>query len=880
MRFLPGVAILDDGENPGRIALGGFPAEMSNIQLDGGDVASTGVGTESGRMIALQEVPMVNIERVEVTKVPTPDMPASGLGGSLNLVTKSLLGTRRAYLDYRVYMAFNNKEGLSFDGGNKQPVPQLSPSAKQPSFDVSLVVPVSKRLAFSAGVSRTWRQRPADGTLNESALWNLKSVDLFGNPKDIALADMQSRQTAQITTTENLQAGVELKVSRNASLAFNIRYRESSAERANSVLTVRAFSSTSVSSANAYNPEGNGSYTKNVGSSSGAFEMGRGSPLNYEETTDNTHMTLRYKQRSAGWNIDGQAVYSKANRERTSIGKGYFAGYVATISGLNVRGDGIDEGDSILPNTYTVSVKSTGAAVNPYDGENYNLGNVRQEWGMYKTDLLSGRVDVERKFSPWFSFKAGAAYNRQEKDDVRTPLTYTFDGDSRGKRVGDYDFVDESIDVRINGQPIRWISPVKLYNAFLEHPEWFPMTNTTIQYRAQNSKRLIEDISAAYLRFDLKLFRNRLSLTGGLRYEKTKLDGWSMKNDMTAIYAKDENGERIKDPVTDAWILVTNDPAEQYRLRWQERGHHDGQNYDGFYPSLNATYAITGNLLLRAAYARTIGRPDVRYVVDGIQMPEYDEADEERARTIRTGNPGLEPWTANSFHLSLDSYHFKGGFGSVGVYRKYVTNFFAERTRPLTAEWLERYGIAESDIAYFLANGYAWRRYENVGDGHLTGLELSYRQDLLFLPRWLQKTQVWVNYTHLKVGGQNAEDFTGFSPDALSCGINYIGPRFSLQLNCAYQAETKKSLVANTPGTSGSIYTPDRTYNYQASYTRYGISAEYSFSRAFRVYMNWTDIAAKDSYVYRRAADTPAYAQKYQRVVTPSYIMVGVKGRF
>ncbi|HYD83321.1 MAG TPA: carboxypeptidase regulatory-like domain-containing protein, partial [Opitutus sp.] len=64
VRFLPGVAIVDDGENPGTIALGGFPAEMSNIQVDGVDVAGTGIGAQSSRTVALQDVPIVNIERV------------------------------------------------------------------------------------------------------------------------------------------------------------------------------------------------------------------------------------------------------------------------------------------------------------------------------------------------------------------------------------------------------------------------------------------------------------------------------------------------------------------------------------------------------------------------------------------------------------------------------------------------------------------------------------------------------------------------------------------------------------------------------------------------------------------------------------------------
>jgi hypothetical protein len=32
--------------------------------------------------------------------------------------------------------------------------------------------------------------------------------------------------------------------------------------------------------------------------------------------------------------------------------------------------------------------------------------------------------------------------------------------------------------------------------------------------------------------------------------------------------------------------------------------------------------------------------------------------------------------------------------------------------------------------------------------------------------------------------------------------------------------------------------------------------------------------------VYRRAPNTPAFAQAYQRYVSPSYIVIGVKGSF
>lgn len=352
-----------------------------------------------------------------------------------------------------------------------------------------------------------------------------------------------------------------------------------------------------------------------------------------------------------------------------------------------------------------------------------------------------------------------------------------------------------------------------------------------------------------------------------------------MLKDTFAIYLRDAHGQLISDG-RGGYQRITTDATEQNRLMFKERGNHEGRDYDGLYPSANFNYAFTDNLVARAAYARTLGRPDVRYVVAGITLPTPTDTNPTTARTIVVGNPGLEPWTADSVHVSLDSYHLKGGFGSIGAYRKTVKNFFAQRGLPATAELLRSYNIADDDIEYMVNDSYVLRRWENVGQARLVGIETSYRQDLWFVPSWLQLTQVWVNYTHLQVGGENEEDFVGFTPDTLSFGVNYIRPRFSLRLTGAYQAETRKAHILVVPGTSVEGFIPPRTYEYQAAATQYGISAEYAFAKRLSFFVNWNNIFAEDLIVYRRAPDTPAYAQKAQRYVVPSYIMVGVRGRF
>jgi outer membrane receptor for ferrienterochelin and colicin len=243
------------------------------------------------------------------------------------------------------------------------------------------------------------------------------------------------------------------------------------------------------------------------------------------------------------------------------------------------------------------------------------------------------------------------------------------------------------------------------------------------------------------------------------------------------------------------------------------------------------------------------------------------------------GNPGLEPWTADSFHLSIDTYNLKKGHGSLGVYRRYVSNFFAQRFLPVTDEALAYYNIPEEDREFMISRDYQLRRWENVGDAHLTGLELSYRQDITILPDWLQKMQAWVNYTHQSAGGRDTQEFLGFTPKVYSVGLNYIRPRFAMRLTAAHQGETKISLDYN-PDTSAALRYPPETYTYLGDYTRYGMSAEYAFSKRFVLFANWDNVFAKDRYYYRRGPDTPPEVSKSRRYVNPSAIKIGVKGTF
>jgi len=100
LQFVPGVAVADDAVAAGSISLRGFPDTQSVVQIDGSNFSSS--RTANTRVVVLIEVPMANISRVELTKVPTPDMPASGLGGSINLISKTGSEVQRPQGTYQI----------------------------------------------------------------------------------------------------------------------------------------------------------------------------------------------------------------------------------------------------------------------------------------------------------------------------------------------------------------------------------------------------------------------------------------------------------------------------------------------------------------------------------------------------------------------------------------------------------------------------------------------------------------------------------------------------------------------------------------------------------------------------------------------------------
>jgi len=854
--FLPGLSIGTSGYEPSSASLRGIPGNNTNLSIDGAEVASSFAG--NSRQLDLREVPANNISRVEITKVPTPDQPAAGLGGSINLISRSGFEATRPKFSYNLYTQFHSGRGLTFDGGPRNQSGGTSARSNQPSFDFSYLRPVGRNFALTFGGSRTWRHPRMLGGFNRTDTqsdWNL--VDLFQRSS-------QWNGIAALFQTLSGQIGFDWRLRERNSLSGSFQYRHYDLYLTRSVLSWNYGAGAT----------GNRSFVQGAPTAVGSATM-NGSGENVNVLTETKHYALKYRHIGERWRLDASGFASLSASDRPEIDDGIFNLTPATVSNLIIRGEGIGESVGNIPTRYQATNR-TGAPIDLYDGANYSLVSGTTNQADWNTRKYGGRIDVTRDFRGRLdlTMKTGVALDTTERDQRRNPRTWNFRpngaSDATARLAGRFDVFDEEFNATaptLYGRPVRWISNEKVFRLFRQRPEWFVLDEpAAYQNYVSNSRELRETISAAYVRLDLHLLNRRIWIAAGGRFERTENEGRGPLDDLGAQFQRNPDGSFVRNAAGQR-VPITNDALALRQLRYKERGAHARRDYTGFYPSANATCKLTENVLLRAAFAHTVGRPNINFIIPGTTISDPDANNP----TISVNNTGLKPWTARSYDLSLESYQLKDGFGSLGVFQKDISNFFGSSSTAATPELLALYGL-DADPALL--------RYDivtrsNVGDARIRGLEFSYRQRLTFLPLWARGFQVFVNATKLRLAGSNLADFAGYNPLTVGGGVKFIRGRFALNGTFSAVDETRGTAVAANAANG----IPANTYNFAAKQKRYGLSAEYSLHRRCSVYASVLDFDLVSNSL-RYAPGTPDFARNVRLVKGGYYTAIGFRGSF
>ncbi len=148
MKYLPGVT-LDGVSAASGVQVRGFAPNFTTVMTNGALVSSA--SPDPSRYTSVGDFSANGISRVEVTKVPTPEMPASSLGGTVNLIPRSAFEASRPLFKYRVYVSAHSDEPNIF---KRTAGPRDEKSYKGlPSAEFSYTLPVSENFGLSVNAS-------------------------------------------------------------------------------------------------------------------------------------------------------------------------------------------------------------------------------------------------------------------------------------------------------------------------------------------------------------------------------------------------------------------------------------------------------------------------------------------------------------------------------------------------------------------------------------------------------------------------------------------------------------------------------------------------------------------------------------------------------
>lgn len=321
-------------------------------------------------------------------------------------------------------------------------------------------------------------------------------------------------------------------------------------------------------------------------------------------------------------------------------------------------------------------------------------------------------LDLQREFDDYGSYvKFGGKYRRTERDRDFSNLQYDAGSEdwylSEGGQAGPV-FNDHVGGVNNPNRGIHLGASTRFLEEHINDPQYFDLNEgDTFESEYDGDYHVEEKVSAGYLMANL--MRGPLSVILGGRYEHTQVDsgGYTLE-DSTAT------------PV-------------------QANG-----SYHNWLPAVVGRWDINQGLVLRAAWTRTLGRPDYDQIA-----PISTFSRDGSLGYLTIGNAGLKPRRSTNYDLSLEWYFGPGDLLSAALFYKDIKDQIVSRSHDYTD-----YTYDGEQFDQFTRT-----TYENADNARVRGVELNYQHQFAFLPPPFDGLGVGLSYARItsetKVAGRD-----------------------------------------------------------------------------------------------------------------------------
>ena len=783
---LPGVAgEFENGEVVG-IRIRGTPVEFSALNIDGVRSAGafSGFNTQGDRGAQSDQIPAEFIKEIEVTKAPTPDMPADSVGGATNLVTKSALDFKENVLTYRVGFNYN---------AFREDLQNLTPNA---ALTYLTRLGRARDIGLALSLSYTDTEAPRD------RVQTVRSFEDGRATQARSLSNVNQRVRMGGGLKFDYRAGTELSV--YLKLQYNYYYFDSPRQvyaaavaGAGRVADYSRVSRAQIEAGTAARDSANATAGVAPGYTDSFTEMLSATWLN--EATWNVKLGRQYlgeiggeKKLGGDQRLVGSFTYNPSNF--ASNLRSFDLAQQGTI-GMSI--------DTRVNRSRPLFRQTYGPTIGPAaDWDNYR-GRLLQQPESSEETMLNAKLDYVKEFrgnALPLQFKSGGTWRRQDRTWSSARPNWTFTGPDRvaGPAAGRN---DDNLAQFILPQPAHplfderngcWpdlpgIDFPAFWKTFSAHPEWFAPEGTSVT-AAPAVSAITEDVFGFYSQGRLQI--KRLNLLGGVRYEQTEVEATG----------------------------VNTDPRNTSIARVRRQ-----RSYGDYFPSLHLRYAIRANLSARASVSTSAARPNMSDLYPTTTVS-YNATT--GFGTVTQNAPGLRPQHSQNYDFTLEYYLEPAGLISVGYFRKNLTNFLVRTTDEID------FGSDNGFDGAF--GGFTLSTTSTGGKAKVEGWETNYSQQLRFLPKPFNGLAVFGNYTSLKTEGiyaSGARALAGFVPRTANLGTTFRWRKLEARL-------AWRSTSAQLRSYSATIYSQSSFRPYETT----DINLKYAFSPRYALYFDAINI--------------------------------------
>ncbi len=761
---LPGIEGESVGGDVRYLRIRGLHQNLSSITQDGNRLADAG-SAGSTREFQFQTVGSDSVERIEVTKSPTPDLDGDSIGGVVNLVSKSAFDSSP---DRRI----RGSVGAIWRVGDPR-------DKARPNASVSYSEVFGGRL----GVNLNLAYRPHGSIIDMSTqAFQQLPVGVEGPAYQYQLSVLDFRN---VRTRSGAGLRLDFKLTDQIRYFANFQFNKHIEHSDHSQVTWQSNQVVAT-----VDPSGNLTGTGGIVPGYTDYET-QVRPLATSTVAINSQVAYKIGT-TVTLNFGGVHRYPSLDLDYdvyTSKSKAYYPGnntftYTMRNAGFTIRKD-----DPLFPSiTQTAGPDWTNLA--SYTDNLYASARM-VGWDNY----LGAAINAKKRFQTrWPSYvKTGLRFREQGRDLDNTPYRTMYVGpdgvmgpnpalggvnDDNLAQFGlmNRPFPDTELR-RYANLPFPAFQgdgrPNNLDTFIAANPSnWQRQVANDLQAELINNQQFTEQIGAAYLMGNVQV--GKLGVLTGVRIEDTETKGTGALQ----VITPEERARRA------AWVGTVTDDEIRRRTR-EEFGRRITRtgDYRSVFPGLHLKYQFNRNLLARFSYSESIGRPSIGQLIPRTTV-NYDN------QTLSTSNPALEPQWSQNWDLSAELYFEPAGLFSVGAFQKDLEKFI--------------YTSSGEVVGSGPGNGYSGE-YEgftvttqfNGGKAKVRGIEVSYSQQWTFLPGIWKGLGAFANATWMDAQGNYGAGsaislapnprVAGFNPFIGNVGLSYIQSRVNLRATFNYR---------------------------------------------------------------------------------------------